>query len=232
MQELRALTAREPDWAIALRKLVDAAKSRRITPDQLILLVDRLHGAPPRPNLSRRAPEKLPSHPRSSATSPTGEGWHPPKMRIPRECKNPGNLRGGDSFRKEGPPIGDETPLILTPRYRSCTRPIANYDSPETFAIIHDRLMRTALFFLLLSAMSCVAAYPGAPASVVAGYIEADGKGSALASQPSLRYLALPFGRTRREGILSRSSNPTTSARWATRTMPRRSPLPTTFWDR
>jgi hypothetical protein len=41
VHELRALTAREPGWAIALRKLVDAAQSRSITPDRLIQMIDK-----------------------------------------------------------------------------------------------------------------------------------------------------------------------------------------------
>jgi transcriptional regulator with XRE-family HTH domain len=46
VQELRALTAREPDWALALRKLVDAAQSRRLTPENLIRLLDKTQRLP------------------------------------------------------------------------------------------------------------------------------------------------------------------------------------------
>jgi transcriptional regulator with XRE-family HTH domain len=49
VHELRALTTREPDWALALRKLVEAAQSHRITPERLIQLLEK----PPRANLPK-----------------------------------------------------------------------------------------------------------------------------------------------------------------------------------
>jgi transcriptional regulator with XRE-family HTH domain len=60
--ELRALTARNPDWALALRKLVDAAQGDRLTPDQLIRLIDKA------PRMS--APSKSPPSQTAAVTPP------------------------------------------------------------------------------------------------------------------------------------------------------------------
>jgi hypothetical protein len=60
--ELRALTARNPDWALALRKLVDAAQSDRLTPEQLIRLLEKA------PRMS--APSKSPPSQSAAVTPP------------------------------------------------------------------------------------------------------------------------------------------------------------------
>ena len=62
VHELRALTARQPDWAIALRKLVDSAQTRGLTPEHLIRLLEKA----PRP-----APAAKPSTARTEAITPT-----------------------------------------------------------------------------------------------------------------------------------------------------------------
>jgi len=54
--ELRALTARQPDWALALRKLVDAAQSGRLTSEQLIRLLDKT----PRTSAASKSPPAPP----------------------------------------------------------------------------------------------------------------------------------------------------------------------------
>jgi len=41
VHELRALTIKDPNWALALRKLVDLTQSRGLTPDDLIRLLDK-----------------------------------------------------------------------------------------------------------------------------------------------------------------------------------------------
>jgi transcriptional regulator with XRE-family HTH domain len=59
VHELRALTAREPDWAIALRKLVDAAQTRGLTPDRLIQLIDKSPRTAASPKSSTPAVEAI-----------------------------------------------------------------------------------------------------------------------------------------------------------------------------
>lgn len=59
--ELRQLTAKNADWALALRKLVDAAQSRQLTPEGLIRLLEKPGG--PATRAPRGTPRTTPVTP-------------------------------------------------------------------------------------------------------------------------------------------------------------------------
>lgn len=61
VQELRALTEENPAWAAALRRIVDAARSQEITPEDLVRILDK------RPDL---VPPSRPAKRQAAATPP------------------------------------------------------------------------------------------------------------------------------------------------------------------
>lgn len=46
LRELREMTARNPAWAAALRRLVEAAQTGNVTPDQLVRMVQQRKAVP------------------------------------------------------------------------------------------------------------------------------------------------------------------------------------------